>query len=323
MAVSISEKISFFDSFIINSVLSKDGVNLNIWCPFCKHSSKNKLKLSIHLEKGFYHCWLCDKKGSNIDYLVGRLDNNKVAQAKKLFPKLSENKFDIFDLDKEIEEVYNVSLPEEFYFIAEKKYNFNADFKDVINYAIERGFNSHKLWMLRPGISNHYEFRRFLILPSYDKNGELNYYTARKIDAATNDSYKYKNAQVPKKNIIFNELNIDWTIPLTLVEGPLDLIKTNDNATCLLGSSLTEDMKLFHEIVKNKTEINLALDSDVYHKSLKIASLLSEYDVKVNILDTRGFEDVGEMSESDFTYKLKSSKEYKENDSLLSKIKAL
>ena len=30
----------------------------------------------------------------------------------------------------------------------------------------------------------------------------------------------------------FNELNINWNKPLTLVEGPLDLIKTNDTSTC-------------------------------------------------------------------------------------------
>ena len=68
--------------------------------------------------------------------------------------------------------------------------------------------------------------------------------------------------------IIFNELNIDWSKELTIVEGPLDLIKTNDNATCLLGSSLTEDMLLFQKIVANKTNIKLALDSDIFSKSL-------------------------------------------------------
>ena len=93
---------------------------------------------------------------------------------------------------------------------------------------------------------------RYLILPSYDKNGELNFYVSRNIDADTANSFKYKNANVSKNKIIFNEINIDWNIPLTLVEGPLDLLKTNDNATCLLGSALNEEMLLFQQIVKNK-----------------------------------------------------------------------
>ena len=78
MRKTISEKISFFESFIPNTSLSKDGVNLNIWCPFCKHSSKSKLKLSIQLEKGYFHCWLCDKKGSSISYLVSKINTSKV-----------------------------------------------------------------------------------------------------------------------------------------------------------------------------------------------------------------------------------------------------
>ena len=50
-------------------------------------------------------------------------------------------------------------------------------------------------------------------------------------------------------------LNIDWNRELSIVEGPLDLLKTNDNATCLLGSALNEDFKLFQKIVDNKTDI--------------------------------------------------------------------
>ena len=108
---------------------------------------------------------------------------------------------------------------------------------------------------------------------------------------------------------------------MTIVEGPLDLLKTNDNATCLLGSALTEDMILFEKIVRNKTSINLALDSDVYFKSLKIAKLLSQYDIDVNILDTRGAEDVGDMSHDKFENILSSSQKFNGNDSLLAKIR--
>ena len=126
-----------------------------------------------------------------------------------------------------------------------------------------------------------------------------------------------------KKDIIFNELHIDWSLPITIVEGPLDLLKTNDNATCLLGSSLTQDMKLFKEIVKHKTEVNLALDKDVYFKALKIARMLKEYDVEVNILDTRIADDVGDMSKTQFEDCLNNAKKYEEDDLLLRKIAML
>ena len=317
----ITKRLDFFDSILSNYQLDKDGVNLNVWCPFCKNKSKNKLKLSIHLDKGIYHCWICDKKGTNIPYLVKHINKSKVEESKKYF-KSYNKKFSLFEEDIE-EEVHHVNLPERFKFFLEDFNPIDPDAKDVFRYALKRGTNKHKLCMLRMGFSLDQNFKRYLILPSYDKNGNLNYYVSRNIDVDTHNSYKYKNASIPKKNIIFNEINISWDMPLTLVEGPLDLIKTNDNATCLLGSSLTEDMLLFQQIVKNKTKINLALDSDVYSKSLSIAKSLYEYDIDVNIVDTRGNSDVGDMNSKYFLKKLEESKKYSYNDNILSKIRML
>jgi DNA primase len=315
------KRLEFIRNIVAYSSMSKDNVNLNIWCPFCRHSCKTKLKLSIHLEKCFYHCWLCDKSSNNISYLVSKLDRNKVEASKSLFRSLNK-KFSLFG-EEEIIEKTEVLMPELFNFIAENFNSIDPDSRDVLKYAIKRGFNIKKLYMLRPGFSCSKDFRRYLILPSYDKNGELNYYTARKIDVKSSDSYKYKNASISKKDIIFNEININWEKPLTLVEGPLDLIKTNDNATCLLGSSLTEDSALFYEIVKNKTSVKLALDRDAYSKSLEIAELLTSYDISVDLVNTKYFEDVGEMSIEEFKEFYEKAEPYKENDKLLNKIRLL
>ena len=317
----IQKRLDFFDSFLKNYQLSKDGVNLNIWCPFCKDDNKNKLKMVVHLEKCWFHCWVCDKKGVNVGYLVSRINKTAASKCQGLF-KTYNKKFSLFDNDI-LEEKIEIFLPDKFKFFVESFDFIDPDVRDVFDYAKKRGISKHKLCMLRVGYSLSYEFRRYLILPSYDKDGILNFYTARNIDVDTHSSFKYKNANISKKNVIFNEINIDWSIPLTLVEGPLDLIKTNDNATCLLGSSLTEDMLLFQRIVNNRTMINLSLDSDVYYKSLKIAKLLSEYDIEVNILDTRGSTDVGDMSKENFNNILNNAKKFTEHDSLLAKIKAL
>ena len=317
----VYKRLEFIRNIVTYSSMSKDNINLNIWCPFCKHSSKTKLKLSIHLEKCFYHCWLCDKSSNNITNLIYKLDRSKVEASKGIFKSLNK-KFSLFG-EEEIIEKTEVLIPEKFSFIVENFNSIDPDARDVLKYSIKRGFNKKKLHMLRPGFSLSQDFRRYLILPSYDKNGELNYYTARKIDVNSSDSYKYKNASISKKDIIFNELNIDWKKPLTLVEGPLDLIKTNDNATCLLGSSLTEDSALFYEIVKNKTNIKLALDRDAYNKSLEIAELLTSYDVQVDLVNTKYFDDVGEMSREDFQEFYKKAKPYQQNDKLLNKIRLL
>ena len=318
----IQKRLDFFDRFIKNYHLSKDGVNVNIQCPFCKDSNSHKRKMVIHLEKCFYHCWVCDRKGSNVGYLFSKFNKEAAKYASDIFAGAKSKKKSLFE--EEVDEPMEVlNLPLGFKFFLDDFNLKDPDIRATFLYLKSRGFNKHKLCMLRAGYSIDNDLRRYLILPSYNKDGELNFYVSRNIDVGTNDSFKYKNANVAKNKIIFNEINIDWNIPLTIVEGPLDLIKTNDNATCLLGSSLTEDMLLFQEIVKNKTKVRLALDSDVYYKTIKIAKLLSQYDTEVEILDTRGNDDVGDMSKERFNKILESSTSFTENDSLLAKIRAL
>ena len=136
-------------------------------------------------------------------------------------------------------------------------------------------------------------------MPSFDADGKLNFYTGRAID--DNAFRKYMNCDAEKKSIIFNEINIDWTNELSLVEGPFDLTKCDDNATCLLGSSLSEDSKLFHQIYKHKTPIVLALDKDMQSKTWqRIARMLSSYDIPVKVLNLGSFKDVGEMTREQF-----------------------
>lgn len=324
---SIINKISFIESVTNNCHLSKDGINISIWCPFCKHENKNKLKLVVHLEKNFWHCWLCDKKGADVSYVIGRYNRSKVDDAKKVFKRKNYDPDFQINLFEELEDINSeevvVETPPGFLLLATNFNSSHPDIRDVFKYAIKRGVSKHKMWLLRLGCSLDTEFSRSLIIPSFDEKGIINFYTSRKIDVDTSSPIKYKNASISKKDIIFNELHIDWNIPLTLVEGPLDLLKTNDNSTCLLGSSLTADMKLFKKIVENKTEINLALDKDVYSKSLNIARLLSEYDIKVNILDTRIANDVGDMTPSQFKDCLDNAKQYNEDDFLLRKIAML
>ena len=176
----VNKRLDFFDSFLDNYRLDKGDLNLNIWCPFCRHPSKNKLKMSIHLEKCFYHCWICDKKGGNIPYLVSVLNKSKYGESQKLFRSKSKS-FSLFEEEESFQEDLVTNLPEGFKFFIEDFDFKDPDSKDVFKYAIKRGVNKHKMCMMRMGYSSHYEFKRYLIIPSYNRNGHLNYYVSRKI----------------------------------------------------------------------------------------------------------------------------------------------
>ena len=96
-------------------------------------------------------------------------------------------------------------------------------------------------------------------------------------------------------------MHLDFTRPLTIVEGVFDAFKAGENAVPLLGSTLTEKSKLFYQIVNNDTAIYLALDPDARKKTDKIIKLFMKYDIETYLIDVDPFEDVGQMSKEEFT----------------------
>jgi len=197
----------------------------------------------------------------------------------------------------------------------------DPDAMAVLKYAISRELNERDLWYYKLGTCLQGRYRRRLIVPSFDDEGELNYLVARTIDSGS--QMKYLNSKVPKKSVVFNELNIDWKKELTLVEGPFDLMKCNDNASCILGCSLQKDHEIFQKIVKNQTPILLALDPDAERKSHKFAKLLSEFGVEVRMMDVTGYEDVGSMNRDVFNKRRESAPVWKSSDRLYHMIRKI
>ena len=112
------------------------------------------------------------------------------------------------------------------------------------------------------------------------------------------------------KNIVFNELFIDWDSDLTIVEGVFDAIVAG-NAIPILGSTISEKSKVFKEIVKNDTPIYLALDADAEKKALFLTKQLLEYGVELYKVEIDPFSDVGEMSKIEFEKRKKFTRKEK------------
>jgi hypothetical protein len=200
-----------------------------------------------------------------------------------------------------------VQLPDDFKLLS-LNYNNNS-YKKYINYLKDRGIKTEEeFWYWKFGISENYEglYDR-IIVPSFDNFGKLNYFSARTIKDI---KPKYINPTTERENIIFNELNIQWNKELTLVEGVFDLIKCNENATCILGSDLTANYDLFHKIVINQTPIVLGLDPDAKRKTMKIAERLYEFCVPVKIIEYNDSNDIGSKTKNEFNDLLSHAKLY-------------
>ena len=143
-------------------------------------------------------------------------------------------------------------------------------------------------------------------------DGKCNFFVGR---TYTKHWKKYVNAE-ESKDIIFNELYVDWDEDVVLCEGVFDAIKV-PNSIPILGSTLREDSKLFGQIVKNDSAIYLALDPDAESKIEKLVASLLRYGIEVYKVPIAPYKDVGEMSKEEFLRRKDAAKLIKNSDNLL------
>lgn len=261
-------------------------------CPKCNHHKK---KLSINLDKDKYKCWVCDYRGNTISRLVRRWGSFSQQQNwSELTSDFNSTAFEnLFSDIEEVEEKQTIELPTEFNTLATN--NGSLTSLPAKKYLRTRGVNKEDILKWKIGFCSHGEFKDRIIIPSFDADGDVNFFIAR---SYSGDWKKYKNPRV-SKNIIFNELYVDWTSDLTIVEGVFDAIIAG-NSVPILGSTLSEKHKLFEKIVENDTPVYVALDPDAESKALKLIQKLIQYDVEVYKVKIEPYNDVAEMSKEEY-----------------------
>ena len=314
--VTFTQKISFLRRAFGSCGLDRKKQNAILSCPACGQGGSKK-KFYINLDTWQCHCWTCGLKGKTI---LPVLKKYGIKDDIDVFLKYSGCPGHIDDVSI-IENEDRIRLPEEFILLADFQNSIDPDVKACISYLKSRGMNKKDLWRYRLGTSKSGRFKRRVIIPSFDLFGDLNYFVTRAIDK--NARRKYINSNNNKKNIVFNEIDIDWSKELVIVEGPFDMFKAGENSTCMLGSSLRDDYLLFSRIVSNQTPIILAMDSDMKIKEQEIAKLLSSYGCSVRMFELGDFFDVGGMTKEEFKNIKKKSIPWNPNQRLKMRIGAI
>ena len=253
-------------------------------CPKCNH---HKLKLSINIDKDVFKCWICDYSGTKISPLIRRYAPAYYADWRSLAGEVDLSKYDTIFAEHVPEPPQIIDLPENFQTLTGKKTRLK---RRPLEYLYSRGFTDRDILTWKIGFCDYGEYQGRVIIPSFDDDGNVNFFVAR---SYTDDWMKYKNPRV-SKDIIFNDLNIDWDDDVILAEGVFDAMKCK-NAVPLLGSTLRENSRLFQKICERKPDVYLALDEDVKGKEFGIAKKLREYGIKVMSIDVSGYSDIGEM----------------------------
>ena len=297
---SAQNKTSFLSNVFSDVIHSKDGSEISVRCPYCGKPGKSKM--CIIIDTDVYHCWVCEAKGRGLGKLIAKVNSSKVEEYFSRYASVNKKQ-----KEEVTEPEIKIELPEDFSMIMTGNRS-DPSWKAVTKYALSRGFNKKTLWSFRAGYSSTFEWKRRLILPSFDREGKLNYITGRSIDP--DNKFRYKNLSAPRTSLVFNEMDVDWSKPLLLAEGPLDLVKVKMNKTCLLGSTLSQDSLLFQRIVENQTPIILILDQDAKAKAVKIAESLSNYSVPVKLNFPPGESDLNDMDENTVEHFIASAQQY-------------
>jgi DNA primase len=280
-------------------------------CPFCHHHKK---KLQINLETQYWHCWVCDSKGRSIQSLLRKLnvDRSEVGKIISIYGEYKPAKN-----EKEFEKV-KLQLPKEFKSLYTKPKSINPIYNQALAYLKRRGITMDEILKYNIGYCEEGLYGGRTIIPSYNEDGELNYFVARSF--YEDEKMKYKNPPVSRDVIVFDN-QINWNEPITLVEGVFDSFSVKRNVIPILGKFIPKTLKekIFEKGVK---EINILLDSDAVDDSTKHSEFFIKNGIKVkNIIPTD--KDAGDMGFDEVNTLMKQTEETGWDDLILSKLNNL
>lgn len=262
---------------LLSSVLGEYDVkskgNLAFACPFCKHYKK---KLEVHSERQQWNCWVCGTKGRSIFSLFKQMNVNKAyfIRLSDINPSFKKYKDDYIDSSKK-----QAVLPDEYvplWIEASKKMYY----RHAINYLKSRGIDMSDILKYRLGYCEGGIYDGMIIIPNYNKRGQLTYFTNRSFLAA--NSRKFINPPI-QRNVIGFEMQLNWEEPITIVESGLDAIVIKNNATPLYGKIIPETLKL--AILENEVKIiNVCLDPDATKEAFKHSEYFISNGIVVNFV---------------------------------------
>ncbi len=197
-----------------------------------------------------------------------------------------------------------VKLPNEFipFKDASLGLKMTPHYKQAFNYLQKRNVTDLMIQMYNIGFcyTGHYEHR--IIIPSYDSENRLNYFIARSY--LNNTKMKYKNPEVDKESLIWNEHLINWDDPVYIVEGAFDSIFL-PNSIPMLGKFMTEN--LFNRLYDSAKKVIIVLDPDAWTDSERLFHKLNcgKLMGKVWVVKLEGDKDIADLKGDLSQYKLK------------------
>ena len=275
------------ESILGRSKSARGGDEAVFTCPSCNHHKK---KLTFNLASQKFQCWVCGYKGHRAFQLLKKSNAPGAA----------------FSVLKEIDQQYNfkqqvkqkvdpntLMLPKEVVPIISSSAVLS---KHALHYLDQRGITKQDIVKYDLHYCEQGPLRNMVVIPSYDKDGFLNYYVGRSFDK--NAYIKHKLAS-STKDIIGFEMYINWDLPVILCEGVFDAMSIKRNAIPLFGKKISSN--LMKKIIEsNVKKIYLALDEDALKDAFNHAETFLSYGKEVYLIEMEG-KDPSELGFEGFT----------------------
>lgn len=250
-----------------NHYASKGQISFD--CPVCAaekglENGDGKGNLEINYVRHLYKCWACGETLGTHGHLGKLFDKFATKKQKKLYDFVKPEEFQTEEKKKP-----KLRFPEGFVKFKDSNPKFIPHI-EAYKYLQSRGINDEIIEKYQIGYTVKGPFAYRIIIPSFDSEGNLNYFVGRSWVPKKN---KYKNPEVPKDEIIFNEYLIDWTKDVYLVEGAFDSFFL-ENSIVMLGKKMS---KLLFENLYNKSEGNIIIctDGDAWADGVKLYNELN------------------------------------------------
>lgn len=264
---------NLLNGFLGRGILLKKGEAL-FNDPFSNHY---KPKLAVNLRTQAWHSWIVTKeRGKTIYGLLKKLNASQevLSELNKILPQKTNN----FCYKNEKSKKF-LKLPDEYKPLYKK--NHDIEYKHALRYALSRGLTKYDIIKYNIGYCIDGKYKNRLILPSYDENFNLNFFTSRLFFKG---KLSYLNCEADKNAIIGYESFISWKFPIVICEGAFDAIAIKRNSIPLYGYTLGDGL-LYKILNNNVRDVYLALDSDAKQSIINITEKMLNENINVYLVN--------------------------------------
>ena len=261
-------------------------------CPYCNHHKK-KLVINVITQK--WHCWVCGVKGVGAERIF-----KKIGAAGKI--KELHSLTDVKRKTDDSKDIQHVALPLEFKPMVNGSVN-NPEFRNAAKYLKSRGITKTDVLRYNIGFCDSGQYNGMVIIPSYNKEGILNYFVGR---SYYDTDFKHKNPKT-SKDVVGFEMLINWKEDINICEGVFDAIAIGENSIPIFGKFLPKSLR--STIKENDVKrVNILLDSDAKNESIKLCEYLQSENIDVRIIEMKDDEDPSTLGHEKITKLISKSK---------------